>query len=91
MSGYVYILKSLKNDRYYIGSTNNIFRRLTEHNSSKCKYTSESGPWEIVFSQEFETIKLARHIEYMLKKLKSKKVVEMIIVKKKLFVKKKEM
>jgi putative endonuclease len=39
---FVYILKSLKDDDFYIGSTNNVHRRLTEHNlgnvdSTKCR------------------------------------------------------
>jgi putative endonuclease len=83
--GYVYILRSQKNNRFYIGSTDNIDKRLKEHNLGKSKYTSESGPWKIVFQQEFGTLKLARQVEIKLKKLKNKNVLEKIINKGKIF------
>ena len=38
MTFYVYVLKSLKDQRLYIGSTNNIERRIQEHNGGKSKY-----------------------------------------------------
>lgn len=79
VSGFVYILKSLRNGRYYIGSTNNLERRIVEHESGKSTYTSESAPWELVFRQEFETLVLARSYEFKLKKLKNRKVLEQII------------
>ncbi|MBP5135682.1 MAG: GIY-YIG nuclease family protein [Paludibacteraceae bacterium] len=45
MPGYVYILYSAKLDRYYVGSTDNIIRRLGEHNRKKGKYTDVGIPW----------------------------------------------
>ncbi|MBN1924371.1 MAG: GIY-YIG nuclease family protein [Prolixibacteraceae bacterium] len=45
----VYILYSSKIDRYYVGHTNNIERRITEHNRKKGKYTDRGIPWEIVY------------------------------------------
>ncbi|OGG05625.1 hypothetical protein A2872_00720 [Candidatus Gottesmanbacteria bacterium RIFCSPHIGHO2_01_FULL_42_12] len=77
--GTVYILKSQVNGRYYIGSTFNLETRLQEHNSGKSKYTSLTIPFELVFSQNYNSIQLARNIEYRLKKLKSKKVIDRII------------
>ena len=76
---YVYILKSFKNLRYYIGSTNNIQRRLEEHNSGKSTYTKLIKPFELVFYQEYSTVKEAKQIEYKLKRLKSRKIIEKII------------
>jgi putative endonuclease len=76
---YLYILQSLKNFRYYIGSTNNIDRRLDEHNSGKSKYTKIIRPLKLVFKQEYPSIMLARKIEHKLKKLKSKEIIEKII------------
>jgi putative endonuclease len=75
----LYILQSLKNLRYYIGSTIDIERRLVEHNSGKSKYTSATRPYKLVFKQEYPSILLARRIEYKLKKLKSKEIIEKII------------
>lgn len=75
----VYILRSLKNSRYYIGSTTDIKRRLVEHNSGESKYTSLTRPFELVFSQNFEDIKTARRIELKLKRFKSKKIIDKIV------------
>jgi len=79
MIGFVYILKSLKNKRFYIGSTIDIQRRLIEHNSGKSKYTSFTRPFELVFSQKFDSITTAKKIEYKIKQFKSKKVIIDII------------
>jgi putative endonuclease len=68
--GWVYIIQSLKNGRYYIGSTTDIERRLMEHNLGKSKYTSELLPWKLVFSQNYNNLLMARKIEYWLKKQK---------------------
>ena len=43
----VYIIKSVKNSRYYIGSTIDIDRRLKEHNSGKVFSTKGNIPWEL--------------------------------------------
>ena len=84
MKAYVYILKSLKNSRFYIGSTDNLNRRIDEHNSGKSTYTSFSKPFELVFSQEYDELTMARKIEYWLKRQKDKKLIERIITEKKI-------
>lgn len=75
----VYILKSLKNGRYYVGSTNNLERRLKEHNQGTSRYTSFTKPFEIVFNQSFESIETARRVELKLKRYKSKKILDEIV------------
>lgn len=46
---YVYILNSLINkDRMYVGVTENLEHRLSEHNSGECKYSSQHKPWKIM-------------------------------------------
>ncbi|KKR31469.1 MAG: Excinuclease ABC subunit C [Candidatus Gottesmanbacteria bacterium GW2011_GWC2_39_8] len=79
MSGTVYILQSLVNLRYYIGSTSDFNRRIIEHQSGKSKYTKLIKPFKVVFRQEFASIIEARRIEYKLKKLKSRTIIEKII------------
>jgi len=45
---YVYILKSKVNkNKIYTGITNNLQRRLKEHNSNKISFTSQFTPWII--------------------------------------------
>ncbi|MCM4173441.1 excinuclease ABC subunit C [Arenibacter sp. TNZ] len=41
----VYILFSETSDRYYVGQTNNIEKRLVTHNNGGKKYTSKGRPW----------------------------------------------
>jgi putative endonuclease len=51
----VYVLKSLKNGRLYTGSTNDLERRLVEHNSGKSKYTKSTAPFELLYTEEYPT------------------------------------
>jgi putative endonuclease len=45
---YIYILYSKSSDKYYIGSTPDVNRRLEEHNNPSVfnKYTAKHIPWE---------------------------------------------
>lgn len=52
---YVYIAQSLKDKRYYIGSTEDLLRRLGEHNKGKTKSLRNKGPFEIIYSEKFDT------------------------------------
>jgi len=75
---FVYILKT-RNGRFYIGSTNDLKKRIEEHQSGKSKYTSENLPIELIFNQEYPNILIARKIEYRLKQFKRKDIIERII------------
>jgi hypothetical protein len=46
---YIYILYSKKSDRYYIGLTSDVNRRLEKHNDppENTKYTAKHLPWEL--------------------------------------------
>ncbi len=63
MSGYVYVLRSLKDGRTYVGSTDNIMRRLKQHNSCQVKATKHRIPLIILFTEEFESLSEARKRE----------------------------
>ncbi len=76
---YVYILRSLKNKRYYIGSTNDLVRRLSEHNRGHTKSTRFSKPFKLVFNQEYQTLIKARQIELKLKRFKSRHIIDKIV------------
>jgi putative endonuclease len=53
---------------YYKGFTSDVLRRLEEHNSSIGKYTSEKGPWTLVFKHSFILKSDALKYERMLKR-----------------------
>ncbi len=78
----VYILQSLKNGRYYIGSTNKINRRLKEHNTGKVKSTCFIRPLKLKVFLPCSTLEEARQAEYHLKKYKRKDIIKSVIQRK---------
>ena len=78
MKGYVYILKG-QNGRLYIGSTNNIKRRVKQHITGHTQTTRNMKELVLAFSQEYKSIEIARKIERKLKSLKRKDYIEKII------------
>ena len=52
---YVYILKSNKFNKYYIGCTSDWKRRIVEHNSSRVRSTKAQVTWSIVHLEEFSS------------------------------------
>lgn len=50
-----YILKSIKNGRYYIGHTSNIEERVLRHNSGRSKFTKSGMPWKLVYTENYPT------------------------------------
>jgi putative endonuclease len=69
---YVYILKSLKNNKLYKGLTQDLKRRMGEHNSGNSSFTRNNGPWKLVYYEAFESEKDARIEEEFLKTGKGK-------------------
>jgi putative endonuclease len=65
---YVYILKSLKDFGYYIGSTKDIDNRLKEHNSGKTKSIKHRLPFELIYTELYNTKSESRKREIKLKK-----------------------
>jgi len=49
---FVYILKSKIRKITYVGYTNDIERRITEHNLGRSKFTSIYKPWELIYKEE---------------------------------------
>ena len=60
---YVYILKSLKNGSIYVGSTNNLEKRLRQHNDGENQSTKAYKPWNIAATIAVRTKKKARDLE----------------------------
>lgn len=79
MNYLVYILECA-DKTLYIGSTNNIERRLHQHNNLKsgAKYTKARRPVCLVYSEKFATMSEARKRECVLKKLTRKEKLELI-------------
>lgn len=71
MSYFVYILRSEKTDRFYIGQTNNVVARLKRHNAGYEKATKTYCPWVLYFVIEVGSCAEALKLERSLKNMKS--------------------
>lgn len=76
---YVYILKSLKDGDYYIGSTVDFQRRLRKHQAGEVKSTRCRLPMITALVQKYKTYKEAKRIELRIKKLKRKDYINKMI------------
>lgn len=74
----VYILLC-SNGRYYIGSTQDIERRLFEHEAGRVTSTKHLRPVQLAHFQPYATAKEARQIEYKIKQQKSRGLIERIL------------
>ncbi|MEK7461000.1 MAG: GIY-YIG nuclease family protein [Patescibacteria group bacterium] len=50
---YIYILSSLIKRKSYVGCTDDLERRLSEHNSAKNYFTKRHIPWKIIYTESF--------------------------------------
>ncbi|MCB9333095.1 MAG: GIY-YIG nuclease family protein [Lewinellaceae bacterium] len=76
---YVYIIYSATTDKYYVGSCQDLNRRLTEHNTGRSTYTKTGAPWDLKWQSTFETRSLAVKEERRIKAKKSRKFIEYLI------------
>jgi len=65
---YVYVLKSVKDDGLYIGYTNDLKRRIFEHNKKSSQSTKFRAPFCLIYYEAYVSIKDAKHREAMLKR-----------------------
>ncbi len=63
----VYILESADRCHSYVGVTNNLERRLAEHNRGKSEHTSKHKPWKVHVYIAFTDRKGAEQFEKYLK------------------------
>jgi len=67
MTYYVYIIKSCVRERFYIGCTKDLNKRIISHNSGHTKSTRPYRPWKLVYSENFNDKNLAYKREWYLK------------------------
>src|SRR3989344_4576555 len=65
---YVYILESIRlPSKLYIGLTNNLRKRLSEHNTGQSAFTKSFVPWRLIYYEAFSNASVARARELSLK------------------------
>ncbi|MGB8523775.1 MAG: GIY-YIG nuclease family protein [Candidatus Acidiferrales bacterium] len=78
---WLHILQSQSTGRYYVGSTNDLDRRLSEHNRAHSLATRGRGPWILVHRETFPTPIEACRRELEIKKWKWSKAIGSLIEK----------
>ena len=79
MSHFVYILKSEKDGRFYIGETSDVPARLKFHNEGKQRSTKSRIPFNLVIYEEFETRSDALKREKQIKSWKGGNAFKLLI------------
>jgi putative endonuclease len=69
----VYIIKSLKSDGFYIGSTSDLSSRLLRHNAGQNKSTKFGIPWVVIYEEKFGDYHSAYRREMEIKSYKGGK------------------
>jgi len=69
----VYVIHSEITNKFYIGSTQNLVVRLSDHNNGRNRSTKVGRPWNIVYSEAFETKVQAVQREFEIKRWKNPK------------------
>ncbi len=64
---YVYVIYSKKLKKRYVGSTENVERRIREHNNGKNRFTKGGIPWIKIYLEEYESRSEAMQRESYLK------------------------
>ncbi len=78
MSYCVYILYSSSIDRYYIGMTEDLERRINHHNNpiSHAKFTAKGAPWQLFIAIPCNRKQHALKLEKTIKAKKSRVFIE---------------
>ena len=76
---YTYILKSLTNNSYYVGSCKNIDNRFNLHNKGLVKSTKRYIPQKLMHTEEYKTLTDASKREMQIKSWKKRSAIEKLI------------
>ena len=63
----VYVLQSLSTRRYYAGHTQDVVKRVLQHNERRTVSTKSGVPWKIVYVVQYETRSEAMQHERQIK------------------------
>jgi len=75
----VYILESLSDGTYYVGSTKYLSDRVERHNQDRSRYTKAKRPWKLIYYEEHPEKTRALKRENAIKNRKSRDYIEGLI------------
>ena len=64
---FVYILESENQEHWYVGITNNVEKRIAEHNAGESIHTNKFKPWKLYAYFAISDLKKAESFERYLK------------------------
>jgi len=76
---FTYILYSKSRNRYYVGSCEDVDKRLVKHNTNHAGFTGKTGDWEIKWFEEHLDKSDALKREKRIKNWKSRGMIEKLI------------
>jgi len=76
---FVYILYSSTRDKYYVGSCEDVNKRLIKHNTNHSGFTGKTGDWVIKWTKGYANKLDALKREKQIKAWKSRKMIEKLI------------
>ena len=76
---FVYILYSVKFDRYYVGHCEDMSARLSRHNNKMVPSTKSYIPWQVVYTESFNSRALAAAREREIKNKKSRIYIKFLV------------
>ena len=79
---YLYVLYSKISDKYYVGETHNVQERIFKHNQHTYSnsFSKIADDWKLVLYFECADRTAALYVENFIKRMKSKKFIEKIIL-----------
>jgi putative endonuclease len=63
----VYVIKNFVG-KFYVGLSDNVNRRIEQHNAGESRWTKSRGPWRLVWTSEAMSLSQARQLENRLKR-----------------------
>jgi len=76
MPFHTYILRSESTGQFYVGHTENLTKRIFEHNNNRTTSIKNRGPWKLFYSEVFDTPSDATGREREIKRMKSRNYIE---------------
>jgi putative endonuclease len=66
---HVYVIQN-RDGKFYIGLSDDVDRRINQHNVGDSRWTRRKGPWTLIWQSEEMNLSDARKLELLLKRQK---------------------